>query len=93
VSFFRVHPLLSTYLFSWCLTEYNVWQEARHCVDYSSVIVWTNWSQQEESAFARLLMVEQIELDWFNMGTVAKLQAANKVSFYLDLIHFSQTFL
>ena len=68
-------------------------KRTRHCVDYSSVTVGTNWSQQEESAFARLLIDEQIDLDWFNKGTVAKLQAANKVSFYLDLIHFSQTFL
>jgi hypothetical protein len=72
----------------------NTMSEKRthHCIDYTSVTVGTNWSQQEESAFARLLIDEQIDLDWFNKGTVAKLQAANKVSVYLILINFSHTF-
>ena len=65
----------------------------RHCVDYSPVTAGTNWSEQEQSAFARLLIDEQIDLDWFNKGAVAKLLAGNKVSFYLDFIHFPQTFL
>ena len=68
-------------------------KRTRHCVDYPSVTAGTNWSEQEQSAFARLLINEQIDLDWFNKGTVAKLLAANKVSFYSDLIHFSQTLL
>ena len=68
-------------------------KRTHHCVDYTSVTAGTNWSEQEQSAFARLLIDEQIDLDWFNKGTVANLLANNKVCFYSDLIHFSQTFL
>ena len=68
-------------------------KRTHHCVKYTAVTAGTSWSEEEQSAFARLLIDEQIPLDWFNSGTVAKLLADNKVCFYSDLINYSQRFL